>query len=79
MAQLLIRDIEPATIQFLKLQAKEHHRSLQGELKSIIEAATAARTMSKEEVRRTCKAWHKRLAGNTSSDSAKLLREDRNR
>ena len=37
MPQLLIRNLEPETIERLKEQAKQHNRSLQGEAKSIIE------------------------------------------
>jgi plasmid stability protein len=76
MAQLLIRNIEPAVIKRLKVRAKLHHRSLQGELKSIVEAATK---MSMEEAAKASLTWHKRLAGQTFSDSADLLREDRKR
>ena len=76
MAELLIRNIESAVIKRLKLRAKQHHRSLQGELKYIVEAATK---MSTEEARKVSDAWHKRLSGHSFSDSAKLIREDRNR
>ena len=76
MSQLLIRDIEPETIERLKLRAKLNHRSLQGELKSIVEAATK---MSIEEVKNTSAAWRKRLANSRFTDSSKLLREDRER
>ena len=76
MAELLIRNLEPEVIKRLKLRAKQHHRSLQGELKSIVEAATK---MSMEEARKASNAWHKRLSSRSFSDSAKLLREDRDR
>jgi len=75
MAELLIRNVEPATIKVLKQRAKLHHRSLQGELKYIIEAATK---MSMEEARKTSTAWQKRFVGGSFSDSTELLREDRN-
>jgi len=76
MAQLLIRNLEPEVIKRLKLRAKQHHRSLQGELKSIVEAATK---LTIEEAKTASKTWHKRLTGHAFSDSAKHLREDRNR
>ena len=76
MAELLIRDLEPGIIKRLKQRAKQHHRSLQGELKSIVEAAVK---MSMEEAIKASNAWHKRLSGHSFSDSAKLLREDRDR
>ena len=76
MAQLLIRDIDPSTLKRLKQSAKLHKRSLQGELKSIVETATKI-TMAEARVK--SKAWHKRLSGRAFNDSAALLREDRNR
>lgn len=76
MAELLIRNLEPEVIKRLKLRAKQHHRSLQSELKSIVESATK---MSLEEARKASSAWHKRLSNRSFSDSAKLLREDKDR
>lgn len=76
MAQLLIRDIDPMTIKRLKQSAKLHKRSLQGELKSIVENATK---MTMAEARLMSKEWYKRLAGRAFTDSANLLREDRDR
>lgn len=76
MAELLIRNLEPEIIKRLKLRAKQHHRSLQGELKHIVEAATK---MSREELRKISSAWHKRLSSRSFTDSTKLLREDRDR
>jgi len=76
MSQLLIRNLEPTVIKRLKLRAKQHHRSLQAELKAIVESATK---MSMEEAKQVCNTWQKRLVGNSFSDSAELLREERNR
>jgi plasmid stability protein len=76
MAELLIRNLEPEVINRLKLRAKQHGRSLQSELKHIVEAATK---MSMEEAKKVSNAWHKRLSGHSFSDSAKLLRKDRGR
>lgn len=76
MADLLIRNLEPVVIKRLKLRAKEHHRSLQGELKYIVEGAIKS---SMEEAKKTSVLWHKHLLGGSYSDSAVLLREERNR
>ena len=76
MAQILIRNLEESLVKRLKMSAKLHHRSLQSELKFIIESAAK---MSMEDVREKSHLWRKRLAGLKFSDSAKLLREDRNR
>jgi plasmid stability protein len=77
MAHLLIRDVEPAVIKQLKLRAKQHHRSLQGELKFIVTAA--ATTLSMSEASQLSKTWHLRLKKNVFSDSTKQIREDRER
>lgn len=76
MAQILVRGIEDEVIRRLKNQAKQHHRSLQGEVKMILEQSAK---MSMEEARATAEKWHKRLSGKIYSDSAELIREDRER
>lgn len=76
MAQLLVRGLEEETISRLKKQAKQHHRSLQGEVKMILEQSAK---MTMEEARASAEKIRKSLAGRTFSDSAELLREDRER
>jgi plasmid stability protein len=76
MAQVLVRDLDPETLENLKSRAKLHGRSLQGELKVILESAAV---FSVNEARQTSERWHKRLAGRVASDSGDLLREDRDR
>ena len=46
MSQLLLRYIDSQTITFLKNRAKLHHRSLQGEIKSIFEDVVNAPRLS---------------------------------
>lgn len=77
MAQILVRDIEPETIKRLKDRAKQHKRSLQGEAKYILEEA--AQKMTMEEAMERAKHWRKKFAGRKFSDSAELIREDRDR
>ena len=76
MAQILVRDLDPETIERLKARAKEHHRSLQGEAKRILEDA-AARSMI--ESRDLVERVRARFAGKAITDSAELIREDRDR
>jgi plasmid stability protein len=76
MAQVLVRDLDPTTLEHLKSRAKLHGRSLQGELKVILESAAV---LSMDEARRTSERWRERLAGRVTSDSGDLLREDRDR
>lgn len=76
MAQLLVRALDAETIARLKRQAKQHGRSLQGEMKIILVEAT---NFSMQEARLTAARWHKRLTGQRFSDSTALIREDRDR
>lgn len=77
MAQLLVRDLDPEIVERLKQRAKRHNRSLQGEARLILEEA--ARGVSMEEAREVAERIRKSLAGTMLSDSAELIREDRDR
>lgn len=76
MAQVLVRDLDPDVLERLKSRAKLHGRSLQGELKTILEAAAV---YSMSEARQVSEHSRRRLAGRPMSDSGELLREDRDR
>jgi len=76
MAQILVRDLDPELIERLESQARRHGRSLQGEVKAILEAAAS---YSMEEARQVAEQWRQRLAGQMVSESADLIREDRER
>jgi plasmid stability protein len=76
MPQLLVRDLEKKTIDRLKEQARRNRRSLQGEVKLILEEAVK---LSWGEARDVTSTYRKALAGKTQSDSADLVREDRER
>lgn len=75
MAQLLVRDLDDAVLDRLKERARHNHRSLQGEAKAILEAS--ARTCTREEALETFQNWQKHFAGRDLSDSAEMIREDR--
>ncbi len=77
MAQVLVRDLNAAVVERLKERARHHGRSLQKEAKAILEAAAAAMTM--DEAREVADAWHRRFTDRQFSDSAELIREDRER
>jgi plasmid stability protein len=77
MAQLLVRDIEPKIIERLKERARQHKRSLQGEAKSILEEA--AERMTIEKAIKSARKIRKSFGGKIFSDSAELIREDRER
>lgn len=76
MPQLLIRNLDEATIENLKERAKRHHRSLQGEVKLILEASVR---QPEETPLAIAERWQSYFAGRTFSDSTELIREDRER
>jgi plasmid stability protein len=74
MANLLIRNLEDDVLKQLKAAAKAHGRSLQAEIHEVLRNASARRLA---ETRRLSAHWLKRLRGSMQSDSAALIREDR--
>jgi plasmid stability protein len=76
MPQLLVRDLNEETIKGLKARAKKHQRSLQGEVKHILEEASLK---SMEGARELAEKIRSRLAGSIFSDSSELIRQDRRR
>jgi antitoxin FitA len=77
MAQVLVRDLDPAVVTRLKERARQHGRSLQREAKAILEQA--AESLSMVEARRVSEHWHRRLQGRELDDSAEDIRADRER
>jgi plasmid stability protein len=76
MAQILVRDLSPDTIDRLKNQAKRHGRSLQGEVKVILESAAK---LPMAQARQVAAQLRQSLEGRIKGDSADLIREDRER
>ena len=74
MANLLVRNLDDDVLKELKAAAKAHGRSLQPEIHEVLRNASARRLA---ETRRLSARWLKRLRGSTQSDSAALIREDR--
>ncbi len=75
MPDVFIRSLDSQTLNRLKRRAKEHGRSLQSELRTILESAAG---MSVAEALDTARGWRKKL-GRRFEDSAELIREDRER
>jgi plasmid stability protein len=76
MAQILVRDLSPALVARLKRRAERNGRSLQDEVKAILESAAK---LSMSEAREAAIQIRQSLQGRMTSDSADLLREDRER
>jgi plasmid stability protein len=79
MTDVLIRDVPDHVLEWLKRQAELNHRSLQGELLTILEGAVRRR--SREEHAKFAAEMRERLAktGRVFGDSVELIREDRER
>ncbi len=76
MPQLLVRDMDKDTIQRLKTRARDRGRSLQAEAKRILEKAAHN---NPEDYRAAIHRFHEQLGDRVFSDSAELIRQDRER
>ena len=76
MADVLVRNLSSTAVTALKARARRHRRTLQAELRSILEQAAAVQPAL---------AWalaariRRRLAGRRHSDSTALIAADRTR
>jgi plasmid stability protein len=78
MGDILVRGIPPAVVAQLKEQARAKQRSLQQEIRLILEEAASRRAIDAEEAATRIRMQLSR-SGRAFSDSATLLREDRER
>ena len=74
MPNVLVRDLDDDVLEQLKAAAKTNGRSLQAEIHDVLRRASARNVA---ETRRLSARWLKRLSRSTQSDSALLIREDR--
>ncbi len=75
MSQVLVRDLDPELLERLKRRAATRGRSLQAELKSILEQAAR----SAGDVSALAARIRRKLSGRDHSDSAELVARDRDR
>jgi plasmid stability protein len=71
---VLVRDLDEDVLKQLKTAAKANGRSLQAEIHDVLRRAS---TRNLAETRRLSTQWLKRLRRSAQSDSAALIREDR--
>jgi antitoxin FitA len=76
MAQVLVRGLDPAIVETLKERARSKGRSLEAELRGVIEQAAGADLAGSRELAARIR---RRLAGRKHSDSGILVAEDRER
>ena len=74
MANVLVRDLDNDVLKQLKAAAKAHGRSLQAEIHDVLERAS---TRNLASTRRLSAQWLKRLRQSSQSDSALMIRADR--
>ena len=74
MSQVLVRNLPIEVVRKLKMRARQHGRSLQEELKNILEQAAQ---QNKKDVQAKVNEVRKLFAGRKFSDSSDLIRQDR--
>lgn len=72
---LSIKDVPEGLVRALRTRAQANHRSMQGELMSILEAAVAPRPFQAMELLRRVRA----RGLSTPAESVQMIREDRDR
>ncbi|MSO82225.1 MAG: hypothetical protein EXQ53_02865 [Acidobacteria bacterium] len=74
MAHVLVRDLDEDVLKRLKAAAKAYGRALQANIHDVLQRAG---TRNRAETRRLSAKWLNRLRRTGQSDSATLIREDR--
>jgi plasmid stability protein len=75
-SQILVRGLDSQIVERLKSRADNHGRSLESEVRLILEQAAC---FSTGEALKVMRGWQKTLSGRRLANSGKLLREDRRR
>jgi plasmid stability protein len=76
MAQILVRGLADDVVARLRARAESHGRSVESEVRTILEAASS---FSAEQARNALTKWQAHFAGRQFADSSELLRENRDR
>jgi plasmid stability protein len=79
MGQLIVRNLDDQVIESLKARASRQGRSLEAEIRVILERAATERVVNISEARERAERISRSLVGRPHSDSAALIREDRDR
>ena len=77
MAQILVRNLDDGVVKKLKDRARGNGRSLQAEVKMILEKEADEPKLDMRAARKLADEIRSRLKGRKFSDSAKLIREAR--
>lgn len=79
MAEILVRNLDEKTVKRLKKRAKKAGRSLQSEVKLILEFAVNKLEIDMETAREVSMRFQRKLKGRKFPDTVALIREDRER
>jgi antitoxin FitA len=79
MGQLIVRNLDDGVIDALKARAARKDRSLEAEVRVILERAASERVIDVAEARARAERISRSLEGRPHSDSAAMIREDRDR
>ena len=79
MAQILVRNLDAGVVRKLKERARKAGRSLQAEARFILEKEANSPQVDMETARKLAEEFRKKFKGRKFSDSADLIREDRDR
>ena len=77
MASLIIRKLDPDVLALLKVRADRQGRSLEDEARTLL--AEAVRPVTRDDALVVFEKWRGRWGDRVFSDSARLIREDRDR
>ena len=78
MPDILVRDFDPEKLERLKARAKQNGRSLQSEVKLLLEEAVQKESV--EDILKMAAKWREQFKGRKfSQSSVEMIREDRNR
>ena len=82
MAQILVRDLDDRIVKRLKARARRNGRSLQAEVKSILERSAQSGILDTQSAWKRIDAIRNSIAkeiGGTLDDSSAIIRKDRDR
>ena len=79
MAQILVRGLDEKVVERLKTRARKDGRSLQSEVKHILEQSAFEAKVDAKTARKISEGFHSKFRGRKFPDTAALIREDRER
>ena len=79
MAQILVRDLDDGVVARLKKSAKQNDRSLQAEVRTILDEFANTPKLDREAAQKSLLRLRKTLKGRKFPDSVNLIRQARDR